>query len=98
MNDKENNPVQGLKQVFERARLGTAPYPNDVLTLDVGGTDKIRVRRRVLTHFPGSLLAAQFSGRWKNESNEEGEYFIDESMVLFEPLVNFLRRKDKSQR
>ena len=70
---------------------GYSTSPSDILTLNVGGTVTVQVRRRVLTQVDGSLLAAKFSGRWQEESALDGQVFIDYSSVLFLPLLEFLR-------
>lgn len=74
----------------------------DMVTLDVGGT-RMRVQRQVLTQFPDSRLATLFSGRWDdgddNNKNcviaeaNDGRFFMDVSMKIFEPLVDMLRMR-----
>jgi hypothetical protein len=69
---------------------------NDVLRLNVGGRC-IDVLRRTLTSVPGSMLASKFSGRWDEsaEKDRDDNFFIDQPIELFRPLINFLR--DKAQ-
>ena len=68
--------------------------PNDVLTLNVGGS-LITTFRRTLTSVPGSLLEAKFSGRWDEslERDQNGNIFVDQSIDIFLPLINFFRRQ-----
>ena len=63
--------------------------PSDVLRLNVGGTC-IDVLRRTLTSVEGSMLATRFSGRWDDslEKDADGNFFIDQPIELFLPLVN----------
>lgn len=67
---------------------------SDVLSLNVGG-DKLSVLRRTLTSVEGSMLASRFSGRWDEsiEKDGEGNFFIDQPIELFRPMVNYLRAK-----
>ncbi|CAB9513829.1 SH3KBP1-binding protein 1 [Seminavis robusta] len=73
-------------------RLPEMGTKDDVIRLNVGGTSQ-SVLRRTLTQIDGSLLEAMFSGRWDEglSKTEEGEYFIDQPIELFLPLINFLR-------
>lgn len=67
---------------------------SDVLHLNVGG-DHMTVLRRTLTSVEGSMLASRFSGRWDDtlEKDEDGNFFIDQPIELFRPMINFLRAK-----
>lgn len=69
--------------------------PCDVLHLNVGGT-LTAVLRRTLTSVEGSLLASRFSGRWDEsiEKDRDGNYFIDQPIELFLPMINYLRAKN----
>jgi hypothetical protein len=71
------------------------PSPNDVLTLNVGGSCTVQVLRRTLTVIDGSKLASQFSGRWENSliRDANGHVFIDQDSRLFVPLIHYLRAK-----
>jgi hypothetical protein len=68
--------------------------PSDVLHLDVGGTC-IAVLRRTLTSVEQSMLSSRFSGRWDEslEKDRDGNFFIDQPIELFLPMVNYLRAK-----
>eukprot|EP00804_Cyclotella_cryptica_P017591 CCRYP_006737-RA/>CCRYP_006737-RA protein AED:0.10 eAED:0.10 QI:339/1/1/1/1/1/5/753/337 len=68
--------------------------PSDVLHLNVGGTC-IAVLRRTLTSVEQSMLASRFSGRWDEslEKDRDGNFFIDQPIELFLPMVNYLRAK-----
>ena len=67
---------------------------NDVLQLNVGG-DRMAVLRRTLTSVEGSMLASRFSGRWDDalEQDDDGNFFIDQPIELFRPMINYLRAK-----
>jgi hypothetical protein len=67
---------------------------SDVLHLNVGG-DHMTVLRRTLTSVEGSMLASRFSGRWDDtlEKDQDGNFFIDQPIELFRPMINFLRAK-----
>jgi BTB/POZ domain len=64
----------------------------DLLVLNVGGS-KLTVSRGTLTQIPESMLAAKFSGRWDDslQRDPEGNIFLDHSMDLFLPMIDFLR-------
>lgn len=68
--------------------------PNDVLHLNIGGTITA-VLRRTLTSVEGSMLASRFSGRWDDslEKDRHGNFFIDQSIELVQPMINYLRAK-----
>ena len=74
------------------------PSPDDILTLNVGGEGTISVLRRTLCLVEGSMLAAQFSGRWDGgiPHDAEGNIFIDLPYDLFKSLLDFLRIKSMS--
>lgn len=80
----------------EYPRTGKA---EDVLYLNVGGTQTIAVLRRTLTYFENSILASRFSGRWDDslEKTPDGQFFIDHDPQVFLPLVNFLRQNDQKR-
>lgn len=67
---------------------------SDVLHLNVGG-DHLSVLRRTLTSVEGSMLASRFSGRWDEtlEKDRDGNFFIEQPIELFRPMINFLRAK-----
>ncbi|KAL7534772.1 hypothetical protein ACHAXR_006068 [Thalassiosira sp. AJA248-18] len=67
---------------------------SDVLHLNIGG-DRMAVLRRTLTSVEGSMLASRFSGRWDEslEKDKEGNFFIDQPVELFRPMINYLRAK-----
>lgn len=68
--------------------------PDDIVSINVGGT-LIQVRRRVLTQVKGSLLESIFSDDQTvvTDVDTDGNFFIDVSMKLFEPLIDFLRTR-----
>lgn len=50
--------------------------------------------RRTLTQVEASLLEAKFSGRWEERVlDSEGRIYVDHSMAIFKPLVDYLRNK-----
>lgn len=89
--EEQEQQVKKLKQQLEEEnpRLGEQ---NDVLSLNVGGA-RIDVLRRTLTSIEGSMLASKFSGRWDDslEKDKDGNFFIDQPIELFLPMVNYLR-------
>mmetsp|Transcript_6502 Transcript_6502/g.9628 ORF Transcript_6502/g.9628 Transcript_6502/m.9628 type:complete len:350 (-) Transcript_6502:205-1254(-) len=78
----------------EKQIMNGTNKPSDVLHLNVGGTI-LCVLRRTLTQIEGSMLSIKFSGRWDDaiEKDRDGNYFIDQPIELFRPLLNFLRAK-----
>ena len=94
--EEKQRALQRAVQDFEKEKalaFGNTT-PTDVLHLNVGGT-KMAVSRQTLTSVPGSVLASQFSGRWDDEIAKDryGNYFMDQPIELFEPMVNYLRAK-----
>ena len=67
--------------------------PEDIVPINVGGTTKIGVLRRVLTFYEDSMLASRFSGRWDDslEKDKDGNFFVDQDPELFLKLIAFLR-------
>ena len=67
--DSKRKSLDEREESFaRRLRLFEASYPQsgkdtDILRLNVGGSTKIAVLRRVLTQFEDSVLASMFSGR-----------------------------------
>ena len=78
----------------DKAELFGDKSPSDVLHLNVGGS-LIGVLRRTLTLVEGSMLASRFSGRWDDsiEKDRDGNFFIDQPIELFQPMINYLRAK-----
>lgn len=91
MLEKREKDLALLKKTLEEEHPNSGE-PDDVLLLDVGGTP-ISVLRRTLTQVEGSMLASKFSGRWDEslEKTPEGRFFIDQSIDLFLPLIDYLR-------
>jgi len=91
--EEREREAEELKRVIEQENpcLG---HPSDVLHLNVGGT-RIDVLRRTLTSVEGSMLASRFSGRWDDslEKDADGNFFIDQPIELFLPMVNYLRAR-----
>lgn len=82
-----------MKKSFEETNPA-AGNPSDVLRLNIGGS-RIDVLRRTLTSVEGSMLASRFSGQKDDslEKDADGNFFIDQPMDLFLPLVDYLRAK-----
>lgn len=78
----------------DRSQVFGDKSDSDVLHLNVGG-DRLAVLRRTLTSVEGSMLASRFSGRWDEtlEKDQDGNFFIDQPIELFRPMINFLRAK-----
>ena len=78
----------------KRQRSSSIERPSDVLHLNVGGT-LTAVLRRTLTAIEGSMLASRFSGRWDDslEKDKDGNFFIDQPIELFLPMIDYLRAK-----
>ena len=80
----------------EEKRLRSLSFhqPSDVIHLNVGGT-LTAVLRRTLTSIEGSMLASRFSGRWDDslEKDRDGNFFIDQPIELFQPMIDYLRAK-----
>ena len=77
---------------IEAAKAYGATKPDDVITLDVGGT-RLRVLRSTLCYVEGSLLASMFSGRWDDSlvKDDQGAFFIDQPYEHFKALLDFFR-------
>jgi hypothetical protein len=92
--EEKSMQLDELKQTLEKEGRCFGK-PSDVLRLNVGG-NRIDVLRRTLTSVEGSMLATRFSGRWDDslEKDVEGNFFIDQPIELFLPLLNFLRARE----
>ena len=78
----------------DRSQVFGDKADGDCLHLNVGG-DMIAVLRRTLTSVEGSMLASRFSGRWDEslEKDRDGNFFVDQPIELFRPMINYLRAK-----
>jgi hypothetical protein len=92
--EKREEALKSAEKAFEteREKVYGLTTPSDVLELNVGGTS-CTVLRRTLCQIDGSMLAARLSGRWDEglEKDSAGRFMIDQSMLIFGPLLNFLR-------
>jgi len=72
-------------------KLGTCG--NDLVGLNFGGERVVTVKRSLLLQFPGSMLAAMFSGRHEErlERDKDGNVFFDYSPTIMVPLIDYLR-------
>jgi len=91
--DDREKELKRLKKSLEED-YPTAGSPGDVLSLNVGGT-RIDVLRKTITQIEGSMLASRFSGRWDDglDKDKDGNFFIDQPIRLFRPMMNYLRAK-----
>jgi hypothetical protein len=96
-NDLEERERQLEKQTTtsEQANLTPLGKPSDVLRLNVAGTT-MDILRRTLTSVEGSVLAAQFSGRWDDSlaKDRDGNFFINQPYELWRPMVEYLLDKE----
>ena len=94
--EEREQELEKAKSALERDRseLFGDKSPSDVLHINVGG-NVIAVLRRTLTSVEGSMLASRFSGRWDEslEKDRDGNFFIDQPIELFKPMIDFLRAK-----
>ena len=76
----------------EAAKAYGATKPDDIITLNVGGT-RLQVLRSTLCYVEGSLLASMFSGRWDDNlvKDDQGAFFIDQPYEHFKALLDFFR-------
>ena len=77
-----------LDQEIEQSEIQPA---QKVLSLDIGGTHKIKTNQDLLCLVDGSKLQKMFSGKYKLVTNEEGNIFLDRNGSTFICLVNYLR-------
>lgn len=91
--DEREKELEEMKRVIEQENPCMGE-PSDVLRLNVGGT-RIDVLRRTLMSVEGSMLAAKFSGRWDDslEKDSDGNFFIDQPIELFLPVIDYLRSR-----
>lgn len=61
-----------------------------VVTLNVGGRIFV-TKRSTLVQDNDSMLSAMFSGRYKLEQDQQGNYFIDRDGTHFEHILSYLR-------
>ena len=95
LDEREKELEQQRKQLeLEKQQMGVDSYkPSDVIHLNIGGDTTLAVLRKTLTLVEGSMLAARFSGRWDDslEKDRDGNFFIDQPIELFRPMINYLR-------
>ncbi len=91
---KREEELQKAEEEFsnEAAKAYGATKPDDIITLDVGGT-RLRVLRSTLCYVEGSLLASMFSGRWDDNlvKDDQGAFFIDQPYEHFKAFLDFFR-------
>ena len=94
LEQREEALSKAIEGVAHEKKLMAGRKPDDVLSLNIGGT-RCQVMRKTLCLYDGSMLAAHFSGRWDEsiETDAEGAFFIDQPYELFLPLINYLRDK-----
>jgi hypothetical protein len=64
-----------------------------LISLDVGGSHRIKTNLDLLQEVKGSLLAKLFSGQHELHRNEKGNVFLDRDGETFLTLVNYLRNR-----
>jgi len=64
-----------------------------LVSLDVGGSHRIKTNLDLLTEVKGSLLEMMFSGKLELHKNEKGNVFLDRDGETFLTLVNYLRNR-----
>jgi hypothetical protein len=65
--------------------------PDELISLNVGGTTQIAVQRRTLVQAEGSKLQSMFRGQWNLPKDQNGNVIIDQSPKLFVTLLDYLR-------
>ena len=91
---KREEELERAEEEFnnEAAKAYGATKPDDVLTLNIGGT-RLQVLRSTLCYVEGSLLASMFSGRWDDNlvKDDQGAFFLDHPYEHFKALIDFFR-------
>jgi hypothetical protein len=64
---------------------------NKIITIDCGGTHRIRTTLGLLCSVQGSMLKRTFSGYQKLKTNKDGDIFIDRDGKAFLTMINYLR-------
>eukprot|EP00668_Euglena_longa_P000364 GGOE01000467.1.p1 GENE.GGOE01000467.1~~GGOE01000467.1.p1 ORF type:complete len:545 (-),score=64.97 GGOE01000467.1:363-1997(-) len=69
---------------------GSKVKGTDKLKLNVGGVN-VNIRRETLTQFPGTRLAALFSGRWESRllRDKNNRIFLDVNPACFKKIVDY---------
>lgn len=80
-------------QEFEKEKQLIAevnPCSDDILKLDIGGEQIVKVSRSVLTRVKGSSLEAMFSGRHTLKKDNDA-VFLDRDADVFSMVISYLR-------
>ena len=64
---------------------------NRTVTIDVGGERIIKVSTDLFSVAGDNKFSSLFSGRWENQLDTDGKFFVDYSPQVFLPLIEFLR-------
>ena len=64
---------------------------NRTITIDVGGERIIKVSTDLFSVAGDNKFSSLFSGRWENQLDADGNFFVDYSPQVFLPLIEFLR-------
>lgn len=67
-----------------------------MISLDVGGTHKIRTSLDILCKVQGSTLQKMFVNHKNLKRNQDGYIFLDRDGKTFLTLVNYLRNERRS--
>jgi hypothetical protein len=95
--DERAKEVEAQKEQLEKEKkeMGLNFQPSDVLRLNIGGDTTLAVLRKTITSVEGSMLSSRFSGRWDEslEKDKDGNFFIDQPIEIFKPMVDYLRAR-----
>ena len=86
-----NNKHFGKYREMEMQMYDQLISPEIVVSLDVGGTHKIRTSQDVLCKVNGSLLQRMFLNVHDMRKNQDGFIFLDRDGKTFLNIVNWLR-------
>eukprot|EP00928_Gymnodinium_smaydae_P042700 TRINITY_DN28713_c0_g1_i1.p1 TRINITY_DN28713_c0_g1~~TRINITY_DN28713_c0_g1_i1.p1 ORF type:complete len:516 (-),score=108.07 TRINITY_DN28713_c0_g1_i1:97-1575(-) len=92
--EQDRERLEHERALFEEEKLRYGPQGtqnSETVRLNVGGEAVMDVSRGVFTQCEGSMLAAEFSGRWERPTDADGRIFVDFPVAVFDPLVQHLR-------
>ncbi|GAX29439.1 hypothetical protein FisN_16Hu120 [Fistulifera solaris] len=94
LDEQEEELKKGFEKLEKEKKSLGCGKDSDVIHLNVGGT-LMATLRSTLTYVEDSMLAARFSGRWDESiaKDKDGNFFIDQPIELFLPMINFIRNK-----
>ena len=74
----------------ENLKCAQELYSEEIFKINIGGTHKLIISKKLLCKFPDSVLAAMFSGRHKLRMHKDC-VFIDRDGEMFSTMVSYLR-------